>query len=73
MTLPPKALNVLADIKANLLSSDVIITPEEPKLPPILPKKPRVEWSSQCMRHARERHGAFQRACRRKEFHAPVY
>ncbi len=64
MTLPPKAINVLADIKANLLSSDVIITPEEPKLPPIQPKKEPKRY----MRHARVHGWAFQRMCQRGEY-----
>ena len=56
MTLPDKALHVLADLKRELLSREVILEPEPPK---------KEEKSTQKMRHARVRARSWQRFCQR--------
>ncbi len=68
MTLPPKALSVLVDIKKELLSQSVMITPA-----PVLPVPTRTDVMitrrpTQVMRHARVRNRAFQRMCQRGEW-----
>lgn len=71
VTLPPKAVNALVSFKEKLMAQSVIITPEPVELPPIsLPKR---KEPRRFMRHARERSGPFQRACRRREWFAPVH
>ena len=54
MSLPAKALQVLADLKRELLSREA-----PPPEPPKKEKKP-----TQVMRHARHRSEGFQRYCR---------
>jgi hypothetical protein len=65
MTLPPKALQALVSIRAELLSKDpvesVIITP-----------KPVVKEPKRFMRHAK-RGGAFQTMCRNRDWASPIY
>jgi hypothetical protein len=62
VTLPPKAINVLVNLKAELLSKQapesVIITPKRE--------------SKVVMRHAR-RPNAWQRSCQRRDFFSPIY
>lgn len=67
MQLPPKVLNALINIRAELLQKpepeSVIITLQTPAKEP----KPTV-----FMRHAR-RPNAWQRSCQRKDWSSPVY
>lgn len=68
MTLPPKALSVLVDIKKELLSQSVMITsalvlPEPSRKNVMITRRP-----TQVMRHARVRNRAFQTMCRRGEW-----
>lgn len=60
MTLPPKVINALVRIKAELLSR-----PQEESV--IITHDPLMEQSKQVMRHAR-RPSAFQKMCHRREF-----
>lgn len=72
MQLSPKAINILASIKAELLSKSssenedksVIITLSRPK------KEPK---TTQRMRHARTKGEAYQRMCRRGDWASPRY
>jgi hypothetical protein len=61
MTLPPKALCVLVDIKKELLLRSVMITSTQVKIPQIVCK------SNQVMRHARVKGPAIQRMYQRGE------
>jgi hypothetical protein len=65
MTLPPKALQALVSIRAELLSKDpaesVIITP-----------KSTVKEPKRVMRHAK-RASAFQKMCRNRDWASPIY
>lgn len=65
MTLPPRALQVLATIKKELLSVEAPLIEEEAK--PKKQKEPR-----RVMRHARPPN-AFQRSCQRRDFSSPIY
>ena len=60
MTLPPKALNALVRIRAELLSK-----PQEQSV--IITLEPEPEPVKRVMRHAR-RPNAFQRMCQRREY-----
>jgi hypothetical protein len=67
MTLPPKALSILIDIKKGLLSQSVMITPVSvlpvpTKTSVMITRKP-----TQVMRHARNRGWAVQRMYQRGE------
>ena len=77
MTLPPKALSVLVDIKKELLSQSVMIIPALPNVPvlPVLSvPSVRTETPHRAgvmitrMRHARVRNRAFQIMCQRGEW-----
>jgi hypothetical protein len=58
MTLPPKALQVLADLKKELLSKQEASVPM-----PTVPDKPKREPKPQTMRHARVKAGPWQKYC----------
>jgi hypothetical protein len=63
MTLPPRALQALVDIKKELLARD------EPK---IILKVQEISYNTFRQAHAKPPN-AFQRACQRHEFYTPVY
>jgi hypothetical protein len=83
MTLPPKALNALVDIKKNLLAAteikagaDANPTVEAAQLVVPSPKTTRrgqKENPPQMRKVARGSNTVFQRACRRREWWTPVY
>jgi hypothetical protein len=69
MQLPPKALNVLANIKAELLSRQELTPLESAPSVIITLSRPKTEPKvTVFMRHARNRGQAFQRMCRNREF-----
>jgi hypothetical protein len=68
MQLSPKALNVLANIKAELLSRQELTPLESVPSVMITLSRPKTEPKTTVfMRHAR-RPNAFQRMCQRREF-----
>jgi hypothetical protein len=68
MQLPPKALNVLANIKAELLSKQELTPLESVPSVIITLSRPKTEPKvTVFMRHAR-RPNAFQKMCQRREF-----
>lgn len=88
MTLPPKALNVLVDIKKSLLAKELaeLNIPRtegnwEPPRGPVHPEQAkaysemavRKEKPPQMRKVARGSNSVFQRACRRREWWTPVY
>lgn len=72
MTLPPKALSALVDLKKELLSKidppeSVIITPKSSTS-----TRKKGGTSTTFMRHAKKSNG-FQRSCQRHDWSSPVY
>jgi hypothetical protein len=75
LQLSPKAINILANIKAELLSKQVATTDvvSKPQDVIITLKRPKKEPpTTVVMRHAR-RPNAFQRMCQRGDWAAPRY
>ena len=61
MSLPTKALQVLIDLKASLLSREIPV-PQTEQVPEVKPEKPKRERKpTTFMRHARKRGFAYQR------------
>jgi hypothetical protein len=71
MTLPPKVLQVLATIRAELLSAPLAM-PSEPQ-PPAEKAKAEPKRITARARNARKSNSVFQRACRRREWWTPVH
>jgi len=66
MTLPPKALNVLVDLKKSLLQHeefDLGLSPDRP-----MRDEPEQHTPERTMRHARRVGGGFQRMCRARNW-----
>jgi hypothetical protein len=73
VTLPPRALAVLATIRAELLSAPASACAVEPPAP----DPPRVKAESKQvtarMRNRRRSESIWQRACRRRDWWTPTY
>jgi hypothetical protein len=71
MTLPPKVLQVLATIRAELLSAPEA-APAMAEEPPAR-LKPEPKRITARAKNARKSNSVFQRACRRREWWTPVH